>query len=229
MPWTPESFRAKHNHGLSPAQAAHASHIANRVLESTGNEGEAIATGNKLAKRTPKRAAGGGMSGATTSPWWTKREATGEDASAPSLGFLHGPTPGRADALDTSAPAGSHVIPADVVAGLGQGNSLAGAARMEKVIRTGPGGMSLPHSGGHSSIPHPPAAPHAKGGEVQNKEPENTPVLLSHGEYVVPPHWVRHWGKGNQKAGHDAWDRWIVEQRKKHIKTLKNLPGPVKS
>lgn len=171
-----------------------------------------------------------GVSGSAASPWWTRSDAR-SDASSPSLGFLHGPTPGRADAIDTTAPAGSHIIPADVVAGLGEGNSIAGAARMEKVIRTGPYGTSLPRGGGRSTIPRPPAPEKiARGGAPGHAEaPENTPVMLSHGEFVVAPDAVLRWGRGNQKAGHDAWDRWIVAERKKQIKKLSSLPGPVKS
>jgi hypothetical protein len=318
LPWSGSTF-AKHNHSLSPAQASHASHIANHVLKSTGDEGEAIATANKFYQHrdqgggigglapnrqnqtplmqniiqryaglpteklaelaaqvgdspqgnvinhllmqrrmqpanapdpsqqqqaapvqqkrggeTPKRAGGGpmGLSSSEASPWWTRRDATTADASGPSLGFLHGPTPGRADAIDTTAPAGSHVIPADVVAGLGEGNSLAGAARMQQVINTGPHGIPLPRGGRGSGPPRPPRAPqmNAKGGNVgQEEEPENTPVMLSHGEYVVHPDDVKRWGKGDQKAGHEAWDAWIVHERKKQIKKLQKLRGPVKS
>ena len=50
MPWTGKSF-AKHNKKLGKAQNAKAAKIANHVLESTGDEGEAIATANKLARR----------------------------------------------------------------------------------------------------------------------------------------------------------------------------------
>lgn len=210
MPWTGISFQ-KHNHKLSPVQSAYASHIANHVLESTGNEGEAIATANKIAEK--HRAPGGALA---NPPWFARQEAR-QDFKQPSLGFLHGPTPGRADAIDTTAPAGSHVIPADVVAGLGEGNSLAGASRMEKVIRAGPG-----RSGGRS-IPRPPAAFHlAAGGQM-----ETTPVKLSHGEYVVHPDDVTRWGSGDRKAGHAAWDKWIVAERKRQIKKLQHLPGPV--
>lgn len=49
MPWDPKSF-AKHNHHLGN-RLGKAAKIANHVLESTGDEGEAIATANKLAKR----------------------------------------------------------------------------------------------------------------------------------------------------------------------------------
>lgn len=50
MPWTGSSF-AKHNSKFGNAQNAKAAKIANHVLENTGDEGEAIATANKLAKR----------------------------------------------------------------------------------------------------------------------------------------------------------------------------------
>lgn len=338
MPWSPGEFQSKFNHGLSPAQAAHASHQANAILRSGASEGTAIATASKYekthhrdaggsmpqqggiggvspakqasspmtnymvqryaslpteklaeysammgdspqgnvinhllmqrrmqpqnvpdpsvqapqpaaippasmgsaappvgAKRggdIPQRDTGGGMgmSASEGSPWWTRREASA--GSGPALGFLVGSTPGRGDAIDTTAPAGSHVIPADVVAGLGEGNSIAGAARMDDVIRSGPGGVALPRVTRGRGIPRPPAPFHdARGGPVRHgQEPaENTPVMLSHGEYVVHPADVRRWGKGNQQAGHDAWDKWIVERRKKDIKKLKSLPGPVKS
>lgn len=181
---------------------------------------------------TPARAMGGdmGLSPSQATPWWTRSEAR-SDSAAPSLGFLHGPTPGRADALDTTAPAGSHVIPADVVAGLGEGNSIAGAARMEQVIRSGPHGVSLPHIGRGSGPPRPPRPfSDAKGGNIPTAEKtEATPVMLSHGEYVVAPEDVRRWGGGDQERGHKAWDAWIVAERKRQIKKLLKLPGPVQS
>lgn len=55
MPWTGKSFAAKHNHKLSGVVASKAAEIANHVLESTGNEGEAIATGSKYANKLRAR------------------------------------------------------------------------------------------------------------------------------------------------------------------------------
>jgi hypothetical protein len=335
MPWTPEEFKSRHNHGLSPAQASHASHMANAILKSGASDKIAIATANKYAQThrdaggfmpqqggiggpdpqnqnpmiasmiqryaslpvdklqelaqtmgnspqgqiiqkllmqkqmqpqnapgamhattqppmpitpptatalpptaqarggaTEGRAMGGAemMSPSQGTPWWTRQDLR-EDTQAPAMGYLHGNTPGRGDEIDTTAPAGSHVIPADVVAGLGQGNSIAGAARMQAVINTGPRGMPLPRAVHGRGPPHPPAPfRDAKGGEVpEEKEPENTPVKLSHGEYVVHPDDVVKWGRGDRMAGHAAFDAWIVKERKKQIKTLQKLPGPVKS
>lgn len=47
MPWSGSSFK-KHNKKLSGSQSAKAAKIANHVLQSTGDEGEAIATANKI-------------------------------------------------------------------------------------------------------------------------------------------------------------------------------------
>lgn len=54
MPWDAKTF-AKHNSKFGKAQNTKAAKIANHVLESTGDEGEAIATANKLAGKLKKR------------------------------------------------------------------------------------------------------------------------------------------------------------------------------
>jgi len=59
MPWNAKNFASKHNHSLSPAQAAKAASVANAVLKKNGgNEGQAIAIGNASAQGTLKNAAG---------------------------------------------------------------------------------------------------------------------------------------------------------------------------
>jgi uncharacterized protein YdaT len=55
MPWTPSSFKGKHNKKLSKSKAKKASRIANAILEKTGDEGLAIATANKLVKKKKKK------------------------------------------------------------------------------------------------------------------------------------------------------------------------------
>ena len=54
MPWTPQSFRKKHNHSLSNVQAEHASRMANAMLRRGVPEWEAIATANKHARTLAK-------------------------------------------------------------------------------------------------------------------------------------------------------------------------------
>lgn len=84
-------------------------------------------------------------------------------------GAIRGKTGGRADALPVDVPAGAYVIPADVVAALGQGNTEAGMHFLEK--RYG-------------------RARRANGGSV--------PILISDGEYVLSPEAVERAG-GNDR------------------------------
>jgi uncharacterized protein YdaT len=51
MPWTGTTFRERHNKKLSDVVADKAAHIANAVLERTGNEGMAISVANSRAGR----------------------------------------------------------------------------------------------------------------------------------------------------------------------------------
>lgn len=133
-------------------------------------------------------------------------------ATAPiaSGGFLHSTVSGRTDRLATHVRTGSHIIPADVVSSLGQGNSLAGASHLDHIMR------SLP----------PPAF--ASGGRHPHRRLEHEPVLLAGGEYVVEPEEVRAIGQGDQKKGHDTLDKMIVSIRKKEAKRMLRLPGPKK-
>lgn len=182
-----------------------------------------------------KRAEGGGLSSSEATPWWTRQEARNENS-----GFLHGTTPGRADSVATSAAGGSYVVPADVIAGLGQGNSLAGARIMDSIVSSGPWGSRLPHGGGGSREPRAPAPfreAQANGGPVKlfpekraagGVKSGETPVLLSHGEYVIHPHHIKRMF-GDLKRGHRMLDKWVVDKRKENIEKQKKLPGPVKT
>ena len=133
---------------------------------------------------------------------------------------------------------------------LGQGNSLAGAKVMDAILGSGPRGISLPRAGAGRGAPRPPAPMQvaAKGGPLQLfperraaggvKGNQETPVLLSHGEYVVANHHCERLGtlKGvnehpdvRRKRGHKLLDAWVVDQRKKQIAKLKSLPPPVRA
>lgn len=145
-------------------------------------------------------------------------------------GYLHGPTAGRADDIMTQAPAGSHVIPADVVAGFGEGNSMAGANAWTKMLQMGPGGIPMPQGGGgrRMGIPAPPAPYHepsqkARGGA----QADMRPVALSHGEFVVTPEQVLALGQGDMEKGHAILDQIIVASRKEIIAQMSKLPKPV--
>lgn len=123
-------------------------------------------------------------------------------------GPIMGATGGRADKIPTTVRGGSHVIPSDVVSSLGQGNTTAGMSVLSRMFKSGPYGMPM-------KTPR-----RADGGEV--------PVLVSDGEFVVSPEVVAELGGGNQDAGHEILDQFILGARKSAIETLKRLPGPAK-
>ena len=50
MPWNKKSFK-KHNKGLSEGESEQASHVANAILDETGDEGKAVRIANWQAKK----------------------------------------------------------------------------------------------------------------------------------------------------------------------------------
>lgn len=154
-------------------------------------------------------------------------------------GFLHSPVAGRTDQLPLAVAADSHVIPADVVSGLGEGNSLNGAHLLDQMFHSGPWGVRAPKVRAPSTLPRPPRAPpHFAGG---GRPDRTTSILAAGGEYIVRPEAVAHFGaiakrrdpkrfrrKSAMESGHDAIDDFIVRARRHVVATTKKLPGPVK-
>ena len=106
---------------------------------------------------------------------------------------------GRTDHHDMDVPNGSFVVPADVVSGLGEGNTLAGMKVIEHMF---------PHTrkdGGSAGEPVPIAA---AGGEV----------VLSPEQLIAK--------FGDLDHAHKAMDHWVVHERKNIVKTMSKLPGP---
>jgi hypothetical protein len=124
-------------------------------------------------------------------------------------GPIHSPVAGRTDHLPMHVPAGSYVIPADVVSGFGEGNTMAGFKALNRTF------------GRHGGKPH-----FAAGGAAEYGEA--VPIVAAGGEYVVHPHAIKIIGGGNMKAGHAELDKFVVLARNKIVKTMKNLPGPKK-
>lgn len=56
-------------------------------------------------------------------------------------GLIDSPVPGRTDKLALKVKSGAYVIPASVVSGLGEGNTKAGVAALDKLFGLGPYGM----------------------------------------------------------------------------------------
>lgn len=188
---------------------------------------------NPLAAQQPEMAKGGMLPGRAdggTSPSMGMPAWTRDEARESTQGYLHGSTPGRADAIRTTAPSGSYVLPADVVSGLGEGNSLAGAKAVQAMLSTGPWGTPAGKIAHGSGPPRAPAALKKKagGGGNEGQDGSPIPVMLSHGEYVVPPEIVKAIGDGSAKSGWKVLDHLVLELRRRHIEKLKKLPPPAK-
>ena len=103
-------------------------------------------------------------------------------------------------------------------------------AGMEYLKKIGAHGIKKLASGG-------PKAPHiprislkkkrfADGGALQETAGEPVPINAAGGEVVIPPEDVAIIGDGDLKRGHSILDSWVINNRKKHVKTLRKLPGP---
>ncbi len=112
------------------------------------------------------------------------------------VGPLHSTVAGRTDHLAIDVPAGAYVIPADVVSGLGEGNTAAGQQVLQRMFPT----------------------KRATGG--------NVPIMAAGGEHVIHPDAVKVVGGGDINKGHSILDKWVVSQRKHIVKTMQKLPGP---
>jgi hypothetical protein len=146
---------------------------------------------------------------------------------------------GRTDHHPLNVAGGAYVLPADHISSLGQGNTKAGFAVLNHMF-----GATGPYGGGHDmAMPHGHTAPHAAPGIHFSRPPkvsdrggargdgvgEPVPIMAAGGEFIIPPHIVARIGGGDIKRGHAILDRWVMANRKKHIKTLQKLPGPAKS
>ena len=147
----------------------------------------------------------------------TARPATNHE------GFLHSSVPGRTDKLPLSVKSGSYVLPADHVSALGQNNSLAGSDVVNKMFKLGPYGTTptkLRGTGVSTPKLNFRSAKFAEGGET-----EPTDIIAAGGEIVIPPEAIIE-RFGSLDAGHRALDKWVLDTRKKHIKTLRGLKPP---
>ncbi len=103
----------------------------------------------------------------------------------------------------------SFVIPADIVSGIGEGNTKTGFAIFNKMFDI-PGGTA------------PNVTARANGGNV----PGNVPIMAAGGEFVVPPEVVARIGDGDIKRGHKILHEMVKHMRAQNIKKLKKMPNP---
>jgi hypothetical protein len=122
------------------------------------------------------------------------------------VGPIHAAVAGRTDHLNMHVPAGSYVIPADIVSSLGEGNTDAGHDVLD----------SLCHD-------------HRGNNNANSTDPANlAPIVAAGGEYVIPLSVVTSLGSGDIDYGHRLLDDFVVLARHDLIKTLKKLPPPKK-
>lgn len=170
----------------------------------------------------PGRAPGGGIAGVP-------------DTQDMTLGAILSAVPGRTDAHATQVPSGSYVIPADIVSGRGQGNTIAGAEALKRLFKLGMpqhhrkrsplsmiNAMKRPSFRQEGGLVEDPAAP--------TPAPDAVPVRvnLAGGEIVVPPENLQAVVHPDLKTAHEIMDAWVLQERKNLRKELGKLPGPVR-
>lgn len=126
--------------------------------------------------------------------------ARGGDTNKIHVGPIHSNVAGRTDHLPINVPSGAYVIPADIISGFGEGNTMAGFKIANKIF----------------------SVQRLYGDEVP------TPIVAAGGEYVIDPRNVERIGGNDMDNGHKTLDQFVVGYREKLIKTLKELPGPKK-
>jgi hypothetical protein len=120
--------------------------------------------------------------------------------SKTAVGYIRSDTGGTADKLSFNVVQDSYVIPADIVSGLGHGNSDAGARIIAERFK----------------------------GRLSARTQGTVPVKLSGGEYVIPPHVVKRVGKGNIERGIDHFEDFIKTVRAKTILDLHHKKKPIR-
>lgn len=114
------------------------------------------------------------------------------------VGPIHSNVAGRTDHLPINVPSGAYVIPADIISGMGEGNTMNGFKNANRTF-------------GEQKL---------YGDEIA------TPIVAAGGEYVIDPRNVERIGGGDVDAGHAELDKFVKQSRAELIKTLKELPGP---
>lgn len=177
----------------SPSKAAFKANLKTELATKPLDQALAIAYSVRRKNRAPGGTVGGGGGwGAPTT------RATG---GAVHIGPIHSAVGGRTDHLPMDVPSGAYVIPADIVSGLGQGNTGNGLKILERMF--------------------PPE-------NAESRSGRNVPIVAAGGEFVISPEIVAKIGGGEEDRGHKILDRFVLQQRRKLIKTLKDLPGPAK-
>jgi hypothetical protein len=170
--------------------------------------------------------------------------------STPSIRLISSGVPGRVDRIPMRARTGSYVLPADVVSGLGQGNTAAGAKMWGQAISHSIGPMGIKNAIRQRSLkapslrmPSPNVNPRDYGGVSAGfagrgigsfdeggspaGDEEFTPIITAGGEIVVDPEIVCALGGGDLEEGKKMLGDSVTSVRKQTVQHLKQLPKPV--
>jgi hypothetical protein len=190
-----------------------------QIYNQTGNPADFVRASNAMKMQ---RATGGAVDRA--------QKIAGEKAVPTHQGIINMAVGGRTDHIPMNVLANSYVLPADIVSGLGEGNTLAGSKILDQMFGTGPMGIKIPTDRASPRFPAgkvietPPYAQRAAGGRTAQHKV--VPIIAAGGEYVIHPDVVTKLGQGNPDAGHDYLDNFVRYVRAHTAKTLNNLPGP---
>lgn len=173
-----------------------------------------------MPRPKPRNFAAGGYSAG--SPWQERAAAR----AITHAGMLKSNVPGRTDKLPITVGGGSYILPADHLAALGQGNSQAGAAILNGMFGLGGNKKGSVAKAMRPTIPKLKKKMFAEGGDADDSNPVD--IIAAGGEYSIPPSIVRGIGNGDHDKGCKILDKWVLDTRKQHIKTLKSLKPPKK-
>lgn len=161
----------------------------------------------------------------------------GAPSSKVHTGPIHSAVSGRTDHLPVHVPSGSYVIPADVISGMGEGNTMAGFKILKRVFSGLPyGGGKQPYGAkggpyGRGSNPYDSdlgklygssISGHAKGGKTGS----DVKVVVAGGEFTLTPQEVLKAGDGDMDRGHRVLDDFVKQMRGHIVRTMSKLPGP---
>lgn len=179
-------------------------------------------------------ASGGGIpSSSEAAPWYTRAEYHG--IMHPE-GLITSTGAGRTDVHNIKVPSGSYIIPADVVSGISEGNTLSGADVIDRMMHSNPYGIQGGHKGGGKGIPSAPAPYREpkdnfsmlnRGGKAKNGDSEAVPIVVAGGEVLLHPHTIER-KFGSLKKGHASLDAFVKKARAHNVKNISKLPGPKK-
>ncbi|PWT76953.1 MAG: hypothetical protein C5B60_03490 [Chloroflexi bacterium] len=149
----------------------------------------------------------------------------------PGAHLINSSVPGRVDRIPMRAPTGSYVLPAHVVSGLGQGNTLAGAKMWGDAIshRIGPMGISNAISQRSARMGAP--ALHMPRTSIKTFQrgggSDYTPIVTAGGEMIIDPEIVAEMGNGDPEAGKKELANSVATVHRQTQQHMKKLPGPV--